>query len=197
MAAATLLLDLDGTVWDSRPWYSAAIVRLSDASAREIETELAGGANLVRVAGEHGVSRARLVRAAREKPVSVDLYDGVRQTLERLRERETLLGIVTNLPGWLVEPLLESTGIDQYFAATATPRWGLPAKPKPHGIWKVLKQMGREADAETWFVGDGAADAEAAHAAGVQFAWASYGYESEPWSGAARVLACFEDVLQL
>ena len=196
MAAAILLLDLDGTVWDSRPWYAAAIARLSDASAAEIESELAGGANLVHMAREHGVSKARLVRAAREKTVSVELYGGVLQTLERLRERDTRMGIVSNLPGWLVEPLVESTGIDRYFAATATPRPGLPAKPSPHGIWRVLQEMGRDVDAETWLVGDGAADAEAAQAAGVQFAWASYGYESEP-PGAAKVLERFEDVLRL
>ena len=152
---------------------------------------------MVHVARDHGVSKARLVRAARETTVSLELYDRVPQTLERLRARKTLLGIVSNLPGWLVVPLLESTGIDKYFAATSTPRPGLPAKPKPHGIRRVLQEMEREADAETWFVGDGATDGEAAQAAGVQFAWASYGYESEPPSGAATVLECFEEVLRL
>ena len=184
-------------MWNSRPWYAAAIARLSDASTPEVETELAGGANIVRVARDHGVRQARLVRAASEKTVSLELYDGVPQTLERLRERETLLGIVSNLPGSLVVPLLESTGISRYFTATATPRPGLPAKPQPHGIRWALQEMGREADAETWFVGDGGADAGAAQAAGVQFAWASYGYEREPPSGAAAVLECFEDVLRL
>ena len=197
MAATNLLLDLDGTVWDSRPWYSAVIARLSDATASDIQTELAGGANIVQVARDHGVGKARLAREARENTVSLELYERVPQTLERLRERETLIGIVSNLPGWLVVPLLQSTGIDRYFASTATPRPGVPAKPQPHGIRRVLREMGRESGAETWFVGDAAADAEAAHAAGVQFAWASYGYETEPPSGTVKVLECFDQVLQL
>ena len=99
-------------MWNSRPWYAAAIARLSDTSTSEIETKVASGANIVDVARDHGVSKTRIVRAAQEKTVSVDLYERVPQTLERLRERETLLGIVSNLPDWLVVPLRESTGID-------------------------------------------------------------------------------------
>ena len=57
--------------------------------------------------------------------------------------------------------------------------------------------MRRDADARTWFVGDGAVDAEAAAAAGVRFAWASYGYYTEAPPGTAKVLERFEDVLQL
>ena len=199
MATATLLLDLDGTVWHSRPWYAGTIARLSGGSASEVKGRLEAGESIVQVAKDFRVSNARLAGAAREDAVSLELYEQVPQTLDSLREQGTSIGIVSNLPGWLVSPLLHSTGIEKYIAVTVTPQpWrGVPAKPKPHGIRKVLQEMGREADAQTWFVGDGAADAEAAKAAGVQFAWASYGYEREAPHGTAKVLECFDDVLQL
>ena len=197
MAAATVVLDLDGTVWDSRPWYAETIARLSDGSASQVGRELEAGASVVRAAKDHGVSNARLARAAREDGASVNLYEGVLPTLDGLRARGTPIGIVTNLPGWLVRPLLEATGIGEYAAAVATPRAGVPAKPKPHGIRRVLAEMGREADLGSWFVGDAAVDAEAAEAAPVRFAWASFGYESEMPPGAGKVLACFDEVLDL
>ena len=67
MAAATLFLDLDGTVWDSRPWYAATVARLSGAPASEIEKSLAAGESIVRVASDRGVTKARLARAARRR----------------------------------------------------------------------------------------------------------------------------------
>lgn len=197
MAPATLLLDLDGTVWDSRPWYAEVIARLSGGSALQVAGELEAGASIVRMAEDYQVSKARLTRAAKDDGGSIQLYEGVLQTLDGLRERRTLVGIVSNLPGWLVTPLLQSTGLEGYIAATATPRPGVLAKPKPHGIRRVLHETGRAADSRTWFVGDGAVDAEAAAAAGVQFAWASYGYYTEAPPGMAKVLKRFDDVLQL
>ena len=197
MAAATLLLDLDGTVWDSRRWYAETIARLSSGSISAIEDDLSAGGNIARLVIDHGVTNARLARAASERAAILRLYERVFETLDSLRERGTLIGVVSNLPGWLVRPLLQSTGLESYLAATATPRPGVPAKPQPHGIRRVLQEMDREADARTWFVGDGAVDGEAAEAAGVQFAWASYGYETEMPRGTVKVLECFNDVLQL
>ncbi len=197
MAAATVVLDLDGTVWDSRPWYAKTIARLSNSLATEIGRELEAGTSVVQAARIHGVSSARLARAGMEDGAAVELYDGVLPTLDDLRARGTPIGIVTNLPGWFARPLLGSTGIDKYAAAVATPRRGLPAKPKPHGIRRVLAEMEQKASLEVWFVGDGVVDAEAAKAASVRFAWVSFGYEAEEPSGADKVLGSFKEVLDL
>ncbi len=197
MAATVVVLDLDGTVWDSRPWYAGTIARLSGVSALQVERELEAGVSVVRAARDRGVSNARLARAAREDGGAVELYDRVVPTLDRLRGRGTPIGIVTNLPDWLVQPLLQSTGVGKYSAAIATPRAEIPAKPRPHGIRWVLAEIGREADAGIWFVGDGATDAEAAEAASVRFAWASFGYETEEPYRADKVLARFDELLDL
>ena len=197
MAGPTLLLDLDGTIWDSRPWYVATIARLSGGPASEIETRLADGANVIRVADDHGLTRSRLVRSASGNTVPIDLYEGVRQTLDRLQERSTPMGVVSNLSGSLAAALLKAAGLEKYFAAVVTPRIGVPAKPQPHGIRKALAEMGRTLDKETWYVGDGTVDAVAANAAGVRFAWVSYGYEAKAPPGTHAVIVRFEDVLHL
>lgn len=197
MAAATLLLDLDGTIWDSHALYAATIVRLSGIGVPEIEIKLAGGANVIRLAGDYGVSRARLVRAIGGNNIPIVLYEGVRETLDRLQQRSTLMAVVSNLSGSLVMPMLQATGLERYFSAIITPRRGVPAKPQPHGIRTALDTLGRKTDTDTWYVGDGATDAAAAQAASVQFAWASYGYEPQTPPGTTAVIERFEDVLQL
>jgi len=164
-------LDLDGTVWDSRPWYADTIARLSGGSALQVVGKLEAGTSIIHLMKDHGVTKTRLARAAEKDGASIELYEGVLQTLDSLKERGMLIGIVSNLPGWLVRPLLQSTGIENYFTAIATPRPGVPVKPKPHGIRRVLHEIGQDANAWIWFVGDGVVDAEAAAAAGVKFAW--------------------------
>ena len=197
MVAETLLLDLDGTVWDSRSWYADAIAELSGTPVSEITTMLTAGKSVAGVSRDCGVSNATLERAARENGSSIKVYELVMDTLDRLRARGTEIGVVSNLSGWLAKPLLDSTGIGAFVTAIVTPRWGVPAKPKPHGIKRVLEDMGRRSSDGTWFVGDGRTDAEAAQAAGLPFAWASYGYEADVPYGTAKILAGFEDVLEL
>ena len=197
MAAETILLDLDGTVWDSRAWYGETIAQLSGAQTSEVIARLEAGESVAGVSRDYGVRDASLALAAKENCTSIRVYEGVHGTLDRLRKRGTRIGIVSNLSGWLAKPLLECTGIGAYAMATVTPRWGVPAKPKPHGIRKALKEMGQASAEGTWLVGDGLADAKAAQEACVRFAWASYGYEAIAPRGTHKVIADFDEVLQL
>lgn len=197
MVAKTILFDLDGTVWNSRPWYAESIAYLSGASVCEIEHRLSTGENIVQLAKVHGVSQPKLIQVATRDAKMIELYEQVRQTLETLRNRKTSLGVVSNLPGWLARPLLESNGLNEYFEIVITPCRGLPAKPKPQGILNALEQIGHGPNASTWFVGDGAVDACAAEAAGVKFVWASYGYETRQPPCTSIAVEKFEDVLLL
>ena len=197
MAASAVLLDLDGTVWDGRRWYADAIAGLSGASAAEILARLDDGEVLVSVSRDCGVKDAHLARVARDEGGSMPLYEGVVETLDRLGAADTPIGVVSNLTGWLARPLLESTGIAAYLSATVTPRPGVPAKPSPQGVARALGDMGRGVGPDVWLVGDGPADAVAARAAGVRFAWARYGLHRTEPPGTDRVLARFGDALAL
>lgn len=197
MARRTLLFDLDGTLWDSRPWYAEVLARLSGEPAERLERELASGAKVVKLASRCGVSTARFAREARASTTSLSFYEGMPRVLDLLRERDTPMGVVTNLPGWLVRPMLEATGIKGYFDVAVTPRRGVPAKPQPHGVRNALQAMGREPDSHTWLVGDGTVDGQAAQAARVRFAWASWGYGTDVLPDTATVLGTLDDVLDL
>jgi len=198
MDRPALILDLDGTLWDSRPWYAEVLARLSGGSVTQIQVGLASGIGVVRLARECGVTRARFAAEARCTATPPRLYEGVLQTLETLRECGASMGAVTNLPAWLVKPMVGATGVDVYIDVTETPvRGRVQAKPRPDGILRALGKLGKEPCRDVWYVGDGLVDAQAAQAAGVSFAWASYGYDSAPPPGTETVLGGFQDVLGL
>lgn len=197
LVTKAILLDLDGTVWDSRPWFAMLLANLSSSTESEIETQLADGANVIHLAESYGVSKTRLVSEATKNTDRPTLYNGVVETLNRLREQNTPIGVVSNLSGSLVAVLLHSTGLERYFATVVTPGQGIRAKPQPHGILRALREIKREINPRTWYVGDGKVDAKAAQAAKVRFAWASYGYEKEAPKGADSVVNRFEDVFHL
>lgn len=148
MAAETLLLDLDGTVWDSRPLYGATIAGLSSAEPSEVASKLADGANVIGLSAAYGVNRTQLVKAMSGNDVPIMLYEGVRETFNRLREQSISMAVVSNLSGSLVKALLQHTQLEEYFAVIVTPRPGVPAKPQPHGIRNARKHAGDEENVE-------------------------------------------------
>lgn len=149
MAQRTLLLDLDGTLWDSRPWYAEILARLSGGPAAELEDKDASGVNIRRLASDCGVTDYLFDRTASKSAASLRFYDGVLSTLDDLAESSTLMGVVTNLPGQLVRAVLHDTDITGRFKAIVTPRIGLPAKPKSHSIRRTLQETGPEAYVRT------------------------------------------------
>lgn len=92
------------------------------------------------------VKKTYLVRKVKQNGSLMQLYDGVIETPDCLRTRGTIVSVVSNLAGWLANPLLESTGIGDYVSTTVTPRWGVPAKPQPHGVKKAHTDMCRSRD---------------------------------------------------
>lgn len=197
MARRTILFDLDGTLWNSRSWYAEVLASLCDQSVAQLSSRLFAGANIVQLMKDSHVSQSRLVTQAVADASTLELYAGVVDTLEELRRRTVAMGVVTNLPGWLARPLMEAVDIHQYFQVAVTPRWGVPAKPQPHGIRKALREMEATDGSETYYVGDAAEDAEAAKGANVRFAWASYGYGTDAPTNTAAVLHEIRDLLDL
>ena len=199
MAAAALLFDLDGTLWDSRPWFARILSNLTGADPSGLEQRLASGTSIVRLTDECGVSQSTLARQAGNQSASLQLYDDALPTLETLAAREIPMAAVTNLPARLVTPMIDGTDVAAFFDTVVTPRpfGGIPAKPSARGLYAALLAISKQAGPDIWFVGDGTVDARAAHSAGVSFAWASYGYEPNPPARTDRELARLQDVLDL
>jgi len=107
------------------------------------------------------------------------------------------MGVVTSLPGWLAELLISERGLRQYFDAFVHAGNCRSRKPHPTPILAALRMLGPEPGHSMFYVGDSELDAQAASAAGVSFAWASYGYGAVKPKNAVKVLHLFEDVLLL
>lgn len=193
MGAITLLLDLDGTVWDSYPWYAASLHAGAGLSRQEVIERLLAGENVIRLARDLGLSNSRFGLLCAQSIVELRLYPNVQKVLCCLSRRRIPMGVVTNLPKWLVEPSLRSLGMMRYFVTYEY----AAGKPSPMGLLKALAGMHQQPNAGALFVGDSPTDATAASRAGVSFAWASYGYAKDCPSPASLVLDSFSDLLEI
>lgn len=103
------------------------------------------------------------------------LYPGVRGTLEHFRG--IALAVISNKADDLVKPLLDRLGIGGSFRAVLGAGAGLPLKPAPDAVIRVMSDLGASKD-RTAIVGDGATDIRAGKAAGVITCAVTYGFRS-------------------
>jgi phosphoglycolate phosphatase len=197
LATRALLFDVDGTLWDSFPWYAEVLAGLSGREQEAVLDELRCGSSIVTLAKRCGVTDGQFRSACRRCVDRLQLYPDVRETLTEIERRGTLLGIVTSLPERIAVPILDAVGLTDHFPVIVTAGTVRRGKPHPDGLHYALREM-RIVHAETaYYVGDMAADAVAAERAGMLFAWAAYGYgASRPVNG-ATVIHNFREVLQL
>ncbi len=102
------------------------------------------------------------------------LYDGVREVLEELTERNEAVFMFSNKPGPVAHRSLELFGIKHYFSEILCPENLSNPKPHPEGILKCMELSGIPCE-RTLMIGDSAADIDAAHAAGVHSCGVIYG----------------------
>ncbi|WP_339081109.1 phosphoglycolate phosphatase [Pseudomonas sp. TMP9] len=189
-----VMFDLDGTLVDSVPDLAAAVDKTLQvlgqpaAGIEQVRDWVGNGARvLVRRALAGSLEHAQVDEGYAQQALQLfmqyyaeshaltQVYPGVRQTLEGLREQQVELAIVTNKPERFVAPLLDEKGLGGYF------RWivggdTLPQqKPDPAALLHVM-QLARVDAAQALFVGDSRNDVRAAKAAGVTCVALSYGY---------------------
>jgi len=193
MAAEALLFDLDGTIWDSYPCYAAALSLESELTEHAAIRSLRSGDNVIGLVRGAGLTPSRFLRLCLGSIGKMRLFPDVIDVLQALERRGTPLGVVTNLPKWLIEPILFNLGITRFFSAQAF----AARKPNPGSLRNALAAMHRRPHCGVYYIGDMPADAAAGMAAGVSFAWASYGYGPECPPSTKVVLANFAEVLSL
>jgi HAD superfamily hydrolase (TIGR01509 family) len=177
MAVSVLLIDLDGTLWDSAPWYAHLLEPENRRRRERLTEQLCDPSAGLRAApllreryGRDGFSAACTEHAPR-----LHVYPGAAEVLRRMHRR-VALGVVTSLPGWMANPMLAAHGLDDLFEVVQTARWGLPPKPHPAGIDRAVAALGVP-PAEAVYLGDSQTDLAAAKAAKVSFLWAAWGYD--------------------
>lgn len=197
MAGTAYILDLDGTVWDSHPWYQRALERCVGREAEEVRGALMEGQSIVRVVEKFGVSRTSFVSALRATCDGA-LYPGIADAISTVARKGVPLGVHTSLPGWIAEPGLAQTGLAPFFGRAVIHAGNCRArKPSPAGLLAALRLLDTEPSERVFYVGDRAVDAETALAAGARFAWAEYGYGERRPSNTAISLKRAEDLTRL
>ena len=197
MDADALIADLDGTIWDSRPWYTSLIARLSGREPREIRSLVESMPLPTVIDRLPEVSRARFQRAMADHIDSLRTYESVEATLSELQRSSVPIAAATSLPGWLAETMLALTGLESFFHAVSHASRP-PRKPSPAVIARLLTELGLDtAASRALVVGDDQRDADLATNSGCDFAWASYGYGERPHAPKYSVLRRFSDLLHI
>ncbi len=104
------------------------------------------------------------------------LYPSVRETLEYFKSLP--MGVISNKTEEFVGPLMARLGIADYFKMIVGADSGLPLKPAPHSVLKIVTTIGAPKE-RTVIVGDGTTDVRAGKAAGVITCSATYGFRPE------------------
>lgn len=191
-APQALLFDLDGTLLDTiGDLAHGANLMLAELgrpvrSEAEIHSFVGKGiANLVeRCLTENAQASAAEITAAvavfrrhyqQVNGESTRIYPGIVNVLERLRDAGRPLAVVTNKATEFTLPLLERTGLAQYFAAVVGGDTLAVKKPDPAPLQLACEQLGVRVSSAL-MVGDSANDALAARAAGMPVLLVRYGY---------------------
>ena len=172
------LWDLDGTLMDTYPGMTAAFCK---AAARfGIETDPRRVLTLMKIrlghccrviGSEHGVHENTLLRAFREEEACIDpdLIQPLPGIPEALRALKRLGGrhyAVTHRSRESSWRYLEHAGLKALFDGGVFPEDGLPAKPAPDMILRLMAKHGLD-PTECVMIGDRPLDIESGRAAGV------------------------------
>jgi len=214
MTIRFVILDLDGTLVDSAPdLHAAATIVLAEAgrSALDLTT-------IKRFIGDGVrklVERAFAATGPALEPAALDQatarfttlyeaaatvltrpYDGVPETLTRLRAAGMRLGVCTNKPMAAAGIVLRELGlaplIDGVSGGDAVAR----RKPHPEHVLDALRRIGGGGGERAAMVGDNEHDIAAGKAAGLATVAVTYGYARQPYKtlGADRLIDRFGDL---
>lgn len=193
-----VIFDLDGTLVDTVEDLTAALnqtlaeLGLPPHPLMAVRAMVGGGLGklLGRALGPHAAdldtarrdaAAARLLALYAAKPAELSrLYPGAVKALAALRAAGVHCGLCTNKPDLIASDLLQGLGLAEAFGCIQGSAAGLPKKPDPAGIHRVLANLDVE-PAAAIMVGDSVTDVRCARAAGLAaIIVVSYGYSVTP-----------------
>lgn len=185
-----LLLDLDGTLADTAGDFTTALnAVLSEHGRSPLSLEAVrphvshGVAKLVQVAFGCSVDTVEGRRLRERLLVHYEqclcaqtrVFDGMHGVLEHCERNAIPWGVVTNKPGWLTVPLMESLGLADRVACVVSGDTLPHRKPHPLPVCFACERMDVR-PAHCLFVGDAERDVRAGRAAGTTTLVALFGY---------------------
>ncbi len=197
------IVDLDGTMVDTLGDFEVALNRtLSDLDLPPVTRALVertvgkGSEHLIRSVLTHQLALSQTTKAATGRSVDAlyapawqryqhhyqqingahsDVYPGVPEGLQALREAGLVLACLTNKPLAFARDLLVAKGLAGHFSRVFGGDSFERKKPDPLPLLKTCEAMGT-APEQTLMVGDSSNDAQAGHAAGCGVVLVTYGY---------------------
>ena len=196
MVVKAIVVDLDGTVWDSRPFYAKLLCSVGTESTAFFLAKLNEGKNIVKLINETpNMGRTHFKRLCRENGKNIHIYPSVRETLSSALQSGIKIGVATNLPAWISQTLLEETGLNELVNTVVDASNCKIHKPNGRVLDILLYKLNTDAKSAV-FAGDSIVDAMTARAAGVRFFWVSYGYEQPNQEHAYKVVNKLSEVLE-
>lgn len=195
IAVSAVLLDLDGTLLDTVPDLHAAVcAMLADLGRPALPEEAVrsyvgrGIANLVKrvladsldAAEDDSPAPAEALASfrrhyARENGRRTQLFPGAREGLEAIRAKGLPMAVITNKAEAFTRPLLEMTGLAEFFSVVVSGD-NLPRhKPDPMSLVWTCGRLG-VSPTDALFIGDSVNDFLAARAACCRVFLLPYGY---------------------
>jgi phosphoglycolate phosphatase len=188
-----VMFDLDGTLVHTAPEIAFAInkmlaeLELSQLPQQQIESYIGEGAQMlirrcIIAHTQHEPDEALFEQAqalffahyadnvTQSKP-----YEGVVETLATLQDRGLKLACVTNKPEKFTIPLLDESGLLDFFEIVVSGDTLPKKKPDPIQLRYICAKF-NVLEAEAMLVGDSLTDVKAAHAAGCYIVTVPYGY---------------------
>ena len=185
-----VLFDLDGTLSDSAPGiigsvkYALEKLNFTDYDEK-ILTKFLGPPLVWSFKTYLGLSDAdaeKGLRLYRENyneqggKYIAEIYPGIRETLETLKNAGVKLGVATVKPEKTAREVLEHFGLSEYFDVVAGSPPDIKHAEKQTVILSALKALGLPPSSETLMAGDRLFDVESAKALGLSAFGASYGF---------------------
>lgn len=209
-----LMFDLDGTLIDTAPEIADAAnqmladLNLPALSALAIENFIGEGAQtlikrcltakLQSALDDVLFERAQTLffmhyanNVVQSKP-----FDGVIEALTILKSKKFKLACVTNKPQKFTLPLLQTSGLANFFEIVVSGDTLPKKKPDPMQLQHVCAKF-NVLEAESMLIGDSATDIAAAHAAGCYIVTVPYGYNQGRAIDEDLVDATINDLIDL
>ncbi len=200
------IFDMDGTLWDAVDSYCAVwnstidmlgvpvdricrnrLEKLMGKSIDVIFDELVGG----KAPRDRFIGVLDDNESAMMPGLGGVLYPGVRSALEILHAGGARLFMVSNCGRDGLRNFLRYTGLEPLFTDALS--FGGTGCGKTQNILAIVRRYGLE---KPVYVGDTVGDCDSTHAAGLPFAWASYGFGRDV-TDAEYTLKSFPDILNL
>ncbi len=110
--------------------------------------------------------------------VHSQLYEGVLETLQTLKNTDFKLACITNKTARFTNPLMETAGLAPYFDFIASGDTFVEMKPNPMPLLETAKLL-NVAPENAWMIGDSINDISAGKRAGFKTIAVSYGYAGQ------------------